>query len=340
MSFNGTGSSDPDGTIQSWDWDFGDGATGIGETPAAHIYNTEGDYTVTLTVTDDGGAQDADTLVISVTPAAVNSPPVAVISGDSTVDVNVSATFNGSGSYDPDGDLLIQSWDWDYGDGSTGSVANTTHTYTAVGVYKVTLTVTDDKGATGVATHFITVQSIPPVTKTVPASLDIGHVFVSPEKVQEPFNKEYNPLGWSNPLGGEKMATILFFDLSEFAGVGIVSATLELYVTTYERSLPAGTYEVYPMRASWDETPVIDTGVSPWYDYKYPVDRAVITGISTKSPYKWDVSELVYAWVGEKLKNLGMVIVPITEVKEPGIFWSPHRLDKLYYPRLQIEYVK
>jgi len=55
ITFDGSASSDSDGTIAQYDWDFGDGSTGTGET-AVHSYDQAGTYTVTLTVTDDAGA--------------------------------------------------------------------------------------------------------------------------------------------------------------------------------------------------------------------------------------------------------------------------------------------
>jgi hypothetical protein len=55
--FDGSGSADPDGTIISHSWDFGDGSTGIGAT-ASHTYASEAVYTVILTVTDDAAAAD------------------------------------------------------------------------------------------------------------------------------------------------------------------------------------------------------------------------------------------------------------------------------------------
>ncbi|MDR9451713.1 MAG: PKD domain-containing protein, partial [Acidimicrobiia bacterium] len=67
ITFDGSGSTDSDGTIVSYEWTFGDGGTGTGVSPT-HIYATAGDWTVTLTVTDNDGAPDTDTTsaVISV----------------------------------------------------------------------------------------------------------------------------------------------------------------------------------------------------------------------------------------------------------------------------------
>lgn len=63
--FDGTLSSDSDGTIQSYDWDFGDGNTGTGST-VTHTYGAGGTFTVTLTVTDDGGATDSQSQDVAV----------------------------------------------------------------------------------------------------------------------------------------------------------------------------------------------------------------------------------------------------------------------------------
>jgi len=65
VSFDGSGSSDPDGSIVSYVWDFGDGTTGSGET-TTHDYTAAGTYTVTLTVMDDDGATATDTLIVMI----------------------------------------------------------------------------------------------------------------------------------------------------------------------------------------------------------------------------------------------------------------------------------
>lgn len=72
VSFDASGSNDPDGDIFSYNWEFGDGSSGSGET-ATHTYDSPGDYTVELTVTDNDGTQDTLSSSISVPP---NKPPL------------------------------------------------------------------------------------------------------------------------------------------------------------------------------------------------------------------------------------------------------------------------
>ena len=85
------------------------------------------------------GLVDADEAV----PPAPNTPPVANAGSSYTGTEDVAITFDGSGSYDLDGDPLTYAWD--FGDGSTGTSVNSTHAYTAGGLYAVTLVVNDGK---------------------------------------------------------------------------------------------------------------------------------------------------------------------------------------------------
>ncbi|MGD8587508.1 MAG: PKD domain-containing protein [Chromatiales bacterium] len=143
LSFDGSGSNDPDGSIVAYDWDFGDGSTGSGVSPT-HTYSADRDFTVSLTVTDDAGATDTATTIATI--ALGNQPPVSDPNGPYSGTVGVAVSFDGSGSSDPDGSIVA--YDWDFGDGNTGSGVSPSHSYAAAGTYNVTLTVTDDAGAT------------------------------------------------------------------------------------------------------------------------------------------------------------------------------------------------
>jgi len=72
-------------------------------------------------------------------------PPIADAGDPYLTLVDQSVELDGSASYDPDGTIV--SYDWDFGDNTTGTGALVSHTYTAVGVYIASLTVTDDRGA-------------------------------------------------------------------------------------------------------------------------------------------------------------------------------------------------
>ena len=74
VAFSAAGSSDPDGSIASYQWAFGDGTSGSGPTPAK-VYSTAGNFTATLTVTDNQGATGTATVPITVSPAP--APPTA-----------------------------------------------------------------------------------------------------------------------------------------------------------------------------------------------------------------------------------------------------------------------
>ncbi|GEA89674.1 LamG-like jellyroll fold domain-containing protein [Cellulomonas cellasea] len=156
VTVDGSASSDPDGTVASHTWDFGDGGTATGAT-ATHPYAAGGVYTVTLTVTDDRGDSASTSQQVTVTDPPPNVAPVASFT-TATSDLTVSV--NGSASSDPDG--TIASYAWTFGDGGTATGATATHAYAAAGTYPVTLRVTDDDGATHERTADVTVTD-PPV---------------------------------------------------------------------------------------------------------------------------------------------------------------------------------
>jgi len=108
VAFTAVGSNDPDGSVASYSWDFGDGAPGTGSSPV-HVYNSAGEYLAELTVTDNQGASTSNTVRINVT--AVNQPPVAVVAADRTSgSAPLSVIYQAAGSYDPDDGIWQLFW--------------------------------------------------------------------------------------------------------------------------------------------------------------------------------------------------------------------------------------
>jgi len=147
-------STDADGTVEGWQWNFGDGSTSTAQNPS-HTYSSEGTFTVTLTVTDDDGtvSDPAATREISVSPA--NQGPTA----DFTFScVNLVCQFT-DGSDDPDGTIASRSWD--FGDGNGSNQTNPQHAFASKGEYTVKLDVTDNDGATGQISKPVSVNTTP-----------------------------------------------------------------------------------------------------------------------------------------------------------------------------------
>src|SRR5262249_20336473 len=150
-------SSDPDGSVTGYAWDFGDGAVGTGATPQ-HTYGAAGTYNVTLTVTDDLGATNAVTKAVQVAGPGTHH----LLAAFTATALGLVTTFDGSDSEVSDGNIV--SWEWIFGDRADGAIAVSgpgsvvSHQYLAGGTYSVTLTVADDTGATASVTHTVTVE--------------------------------------------------------------------------------------------------------------------------------------------------------------------------------------
>jgi PKD repeat protein len=175
IDFNAVASFDPDGTIASYEWDFGDSSSTETTPQVSHTYNTIGTYTVTLKVWDNLGAMGNDTLTVEVTD---NLPPTAIAGDDQYVEPSALVSFSGGNSYDSDGSVV--NYEWDFGDSApAGNGPNVTHVYSSAGVYTVTLTVTDNMGSQNSDTLSVVVgnvqNNVPPVAHTGgPYSSNIG----------------------------------------------------------------------------------------------------------------------------------------------------------------------
>jgi PKD repeat protein/predicted phosphodiesterase len=145
-------SFDPDGSIVTWEWDFGDGTTSNEHNPT-HAYSESGLFTVTLTVWDEDSSSNITSRVISVVEIQKPVAEFSFLPGNPVV--NELITFRDKSS-DPDG--LVVAWEWDFGDGNYATTQNPVHRYSHPGNYIVKLTVTDGEGAQDTTTATITVH--------------------------------------------------------------------------------------------------------------------------------------------------------------------------------------
>jgi PKD repeat protein len=156
VTFDGSASYDSDGSIVSYDWNFGDEGTAVGMI-VTHTYSTSGTFSASLTVTDnDGNTDDASEDIQVGNPS---QPPAVDFSfTPSTGIYPCEIAFDGGPSRDPDGTIVDYSWN--FGDGGRGSGQVARHTYTRWGTFSVSLTVRDNSGASASKVRNIEIRRI------------------------------------------------------------------------------------------------------------------------------------------------------------------------------------
>jgi YD repeat-containing protein len=164
ITFDASASHDPDGTIAKYEWDLdGNGTyeTNTGsKATVTHTYSAEGEYTVGLRVTDNGGATGTAVQTLTIIN---NLPPTASFTATPSVQKKGEPiSFSAAGSSDPDGTIAKYEWDFD-GNGTYetngGSNPVISHSYTTPGTYTVGLRVTDNGGKTATTTRPISINS-------------------------------------------------------------------------------------------------------------------------------------------------------------------------------------
>jgi RHS repeat-associated protein len=108
IDFNGSNSTDPDGTISAYAWEFGDGATATGPTPQ-HTYATAGNYTARLTITDNQNAQSSATATVNVANISVGGGTGCSSQNPLAVELYVQNFFQGAFNRQPT-PAELQSW--------------------------------------------------------------------------------------------------------------------------------------------------------------------------------------------------------------------------------------
>jgi hypothetical protein len=190
-TLSGAGSSDPEGSILKFNWVVSSGPAGGAVLNDANAENTSvnfnraGTYLFRLTVTDDKGATGSAQASVTVNDRANLAPVAKAAATPSALTLSTNnlaiSNLSGTGSSDPDG--TIKTFNWVLSSGPSGAVVfknanaeNTQVSLSKTGTYVFTLTVTDDKGATGTATATVIVNdrvNQPPVAKAtaVPSSI-------------------------------------------------------------------------------------------------------------------------------------------------------------------------
>ncbi len=156
-------------TPYSFAWNFGDNSTGTGN-PVTHSYNSPGNYTVTLRVTDATAAVAVATALERVSPM----PPVIPSFRVSTAPAaGFQTTFNGTATGGNGG----YGYMWSFGDGSNATGQNPRHVYSSSGNYTVTVKVTDSSGNTGSASKQVIVIQNPDVDGDgIVDIVDVAHI--------------------------------------------------------------------------------------------------------------------------------------------------------------------
>ncbi len=187
VEFRSDDSTD-DGAIVSRLWNFGNGQTSNNATQEVR-YDQNGQYTVTLTLTDDIGATSTAQTVVIVAEQPVAQFTVGYVPTDDSdvVPNQTTATlspatfeFDASSSFDPDGDPNKLSYSFNFGDGATVDVPKIRHTFSSAGAFRVVLTVIDETGIKDTAEVFITVGIRQPVIQFRSPPAEISELIASP----------------------------------------------------------------------------------------------------------------------------------------------------------------
>lgn len=158
VTFDASGSTDPDGSIVRYRWTFGDGSLSVTTTTPtiSHTYTGYGEFSAKVLVTDDDEFIDkAFVTVHSLSPAIKPVADLQISSTSGTAPFTVN--FDASGSTD---NGSIVSYRWKFGDGSSvvsGDYETISHTYTQPGTYTAKLSILDDEGLSDKSTVIISV---------------------------------------------------------------------------------------------------------------------------------------------------------------------------------------
>ena len=218
--------TDAPGDPLTYEWDFGDGTTAVGPT-ATKTYTDDGDFTVTMTIQDDG--EGGETIVTDVANIANVAPTLVTVTAATNGGEGEALVFEVVADDVGIDDLPDLTATWDWGDGTSDVGASVTHAWIDQGTWPVTLTVDDQDGGTVSQTMTVVTDNVAPtITSTPPTNAVQGALYTYQVVVNEP---------------GDDVLTFAVAP-SAPAGMTMNSATgLIEFTATYAQSL-AGPYTV------------------------------------------------------------------------------------------------
>jgi len=212
VNFSAILSTDSDGIITTYEWDFGDGGSGSGKS-ASHTYAAAGTFTVVLRVTDDNGAQATAQKTITVTAPSGGGttggtgPTASFTATPLTGASPLTVTFNASAS--AYAGHAITYYSWDFGDGVTGTGITTSHTYSpsTTTTYHVVLRIIASDNTEDTATKDVTVTVSSPTT---PSTAPTASFTATPDSEQiGPHEFTFDPSA-SSAVSGHSLTTYVW----------------------------------------------------------------------------------------------------------------------------------
>ena len=271
------------GSPTSWLWDFGDGTNATIQNPS-HTYSTAGSKNVKLTVTGQGGSDSEEKPGYIVVSEPGNSSLNAVFTATPTsgaAPLTVNFTDQSTGS--------LTSWLWDFGDGTNATIQNPVHTYTAEGIYTVTLTAGNGSGTdTETKTGYINVKRV--------SSKLVAAFVASPTSGNAPLNVTFtdtstgSPTSWKWRFGDGTYSTVEN-PVHTYSGAGKYTVTL----TVKNKMKRSTAIEYRYINVTSLEAPISAFSASPTSGIT-PL-KVQFTDNSTGSPtsWKWNFGDGAYS---------------------------------------------
>jgi PKD repeat protein len=245
--------------ITGWQWSFGDNSSNATTQDPVHTYNSSGSYTVTLTVTNDGGSSTKK--IVNYITVIHNTPPVASFTytptnGYAPLTVQFTDTSTGNN---------INQWSWSFGDSSpVNNLQNPSHTYANPGTYTVTMAAANDGGSSNAPQQQVVVVSIPPPTAAFTANTTSGHDPLSVQFTNQSTGMAITGILWNFGDGGSSISSN---PVHTYTSDGTFTVTLTVtnaggsnmstetnYITVVPNAPPAASFTGSPTSGSYPLT--------------------------------------------------------------------------------------